>query len=200
MKRIEELSEKEILNLTQEEIEKMVKLLWANEGVKIIDRPKEPEYSAVPPEDILAYRIDGVNCIFLDINEALKAQSLMRELKSLTDYSYDNFIRIEKDFKSGFPINDFRLYSKALHGEIKELIHENNKAKEAYEVEVAGYESIKGQQDELSSRIYNRVDSVRKKYFKMDRMREIYTNDYLPLAGDREAAMSFLKKAYDINE
>lgn len=43
MKNINEMTEQEILALTEEDVQKMIKLRMMEEGIKIMDRPRVPE-------------------------------------------------------------------------------------------------------------------------------------------------------------
>ena len=52
MKNINEMTEQEILALTEEDVQKMIKLRMMEEGIKIMDRPRVPELFEVEPADL----------------------------------------------------------------------------------------------------------------------------------------------------
>ncbi len=72
MKRINELTEQEILNLTTKDVELMIKLKKAEEGVKLFPKPKEPSYFEIKPPDMVLYScvLFGDALVFENIEEA----------------------------------------------------------------------------------------------------------------------------------
>jgi hypothetical protein len=177
----------------------MIKLYWAEEGVKMIEAPAKPQYHEIPKEDLVMYRIGAMSCIFSDIKEAEKVQELMRGLNSIKDYSYPGGDMVECDFKRSITIETIEIYSRELYDKIKHLKKGNKECEDLYKKLLSEYETEKERQDELSSRIRNRVSDVCTKYAEMDRMWNLYKDEYLPLAGDKSIAMAFLKKAYTVN-
>jgi hypothetical protein len=202
MKKINELTEQEILNLTDDQIEKMVKLYWAEEGVKMISKPKKPTYHTIPEPDLNRYQISGIDFIFSNIEDAEKTRDFLKKLKTLRGYTYTKtgYHKIDQEFDNNFSINNIPVYSTALDSTISPLKEENEKLETAYNTLNNEYKTEKQKQDELSSRIWNRVYDIRTEYAEMDRIWNIYKNDYLPLAKDETNAMYFLKKAYTINQ
>lgn len=57
MKGITEMTEQEILALTEEDVQKMIKLRMMEEGIKIMDKPKIPELFEIEPADIQYFSI-----------------------------------------------------------------------------------------------------------------------------------------------
>lgn len=79
MKGITEMTEQEILALTEEDVQKMIKLRMMEEGIKIMDKPKIPELFEIEPADIQYFSIpllDGF--AFTDINEATKVAEILK--------------------------------------------------------------------------------------------------------------------------
>lgn len=90
MKGITEMTEQEILALTEEDVQKMIKLRMMEEGIKIMDKPKIPELFEIEPADIQYFSIpllDGF--AFTDINEATKVAEILKSAKSLRKVDYD---------------------------------------------------------------------------------------------------------------
>jgi hypothetical protein len=197
MKKINELTEQEILDLTDEQVEKMVKLYWAEEGVKMLKEPEKPKYHEVPKEDLTRYMSNVFNCTFADFEEAKKAHDFIKELKSLKNYSYLLHGKVERGFTQG-DIETIGVYSSELHANVEPLKKANAELKASYENALSEYNSEKERQDELSSRIWDRVNEVRDEYSHMENMYDIY-KEYLELAGGESMAMAFLKKAYTVN-
>ncbi|MDR1370123.1 MAG: hypothetical protein LBJ72_08395 [Dysgonamonadaceae bacterium] len=200
MKKINELTEREILDLTEEQIQKMIKACWVEEGVKIIKNPEEPEYHKIPQEDLIHYRVEGFSYAFSDPEEADRARDFIRGMKSLKDYTYgSDYKKIERNCSVKPNTESAGVYSSGLYETVKPLLEENSKIRGVYEIDLSEYEAEKIKQDELSVRILNRIEEVRDEYAKMERIWKLYRDEYLPLAGDEVIAMAFLKKAYAVN-
>lgn len=99
MKGITEMTEQEILALTEEDVQKMIKLRMMEEGIKIMDKPKIPELFEIEPADIQYFSIpllDGF--AFTDINEATKVAEILKSAKSLRKVDYD-WNKLGSDYK-----------------------------------------------------------------------------------------------------
>jgi hypothetical protein len=201
MKKIEELTEREIIDLKDDEINKMVRLLCAENGIKIISAPEEPEYEKIPEEDLVAYRIDRFNYIFLDKEEAEQVCVLLSKLQSFKDYSYfcNCKFLVEQDATPFFSVQKIKVYSSHTQKVVLPLIERNDKIQEDYNKEIEEYNSEKKKMDMISSQIWNRVNNVRDEYANMERLWNIYKDEYLSLTEDESMAMEFLKKAYMVN-
>ena len=84
------MTEQEILALTEEDVQKLIKLRMMEEGIKIMDKPKIPELFEIEPADIQYFSIpllDGF--AFTDINEATKVAEILKSAKSLRKVDYD---------------------------------------------------------------------------------------------------------------
>lgn len=93
------MTEQEILALTEEDVQKMIKLRMMEEGIKIMDKPKIPELFEIEPADIQYFSIpllDGF--AFTDINEATKVAEILKSAKSLRKVDYD-WNKLGSDYK-----------------------------------------------------------------------------------------------------
>jgi hypothetical protein len=197
-----ELTEQEILNLTDEQIQKMVKLYWAEEGVKMISAPEKPAYHEIPKPDLNRYEISGIDLIFSDLTEAEKTRDFLKGLISLRSWKYTTICceKIDKDLEKDFNIVSQSFYSEELYNTIEPLTKENKELKSSYEKDLSEYMSEKSRQDKLSNRIWDKVNEVREEYASMERLWNIYKDEYMVLTGDDDKlAMDFLKKAYTVN-
>lgn len=57
MKGITEMTEQEILALTEEDVQKLIKLRMMEEGIKIMDKPEVPELFEIEPADLKVFTI-----------------------------------------------------------------------------------------------------------------------------------------------
>lgn len=75
MKKIGEMTEQEILALSEQDIQNMIKFRMMEEGIKIIDKPKKPELFEIEPADKKVYIIPILsNYAFTDFAEAQRFQ------------------------------------------------------------------------------------------------------------------------------
>lgn len=99
MKGFTEMTDQEILALTEEDVQKLIKLRMMEEGIKIMDKPKIPELFEIEPADIQYFSIpllDGF--AFTDINEATKVAEILKSAKSLRKVDYD-WNKLGSDYK-----------------------------------------------------------------------------------------------------
>ena len=213
MKTINELTEQEILNLSDDEIQKMIKLRLAEEGIKIMDLPKKPELFEITQPDTIVYQIAalGESISFSDINEANSVLDLLLKCSSigLVDYDYNKLGSGYKYFEkgktmrysssNGLEMKSVSAYSMKLYAEITDLAVQNKKMQNQVEKEIKEYNEINAQCSDIISEIRERVSDVKDKYDRLNTLIFKLKNDYLPLAdNNQEIAMNFLKKAYSI--
>lgn len=71
MKGITEMTEQEILALTEEDVQKLIKLRMMEEGIKIMDKPEVPELFEIEPADLKTFTIPFFeDYAFTDMEEA----------------------------------------------------------------------------------------------------------------------------------
>jgi hypothetical protein len=68
--KIKELSHKDILKLSEKDLKNMINFRMAEEGLKIMLPPVEPELVQIPEEDVTLYSFQGLNLSFTTIQEA----------------------------------------------------------------------------------------------------------------------------------
>lgn len=98
MKKINEMTEQEIFALSDEDVQKMIKLRMMEEGVKLMDKPKVPELFEIEPADIQYFSIpllDGF--AFTDFEEATKVAEMLKSAKSLRKVDWD--YKLGSDYK-----------------------------------------------------------------------------------------------------
>lgn len=65
MKGITEMTEQEILALTEEDVQKLIKLRMMEEGIKIMDKPEVPELFEIEPADLKVFTIPSLKVTLL---------------------------------------------------------------------------------------------------------------------------------------
>ncbi len=214
MKKINELSEKEILDLTTEDVELMIKLKKAEEGIKLLPKPKEPTYFNIKAPDVVVYScaLFGDDLVFEDIEELNKVLNVIKNAVSKYSLNYDwnklggDFKYARRDFKRPYngewhTTTSNQVYSVELYNEIVDLAAQNKKLKEQYEKEIKEYESAINDAKWIEDEINGKVLEVKEKYWKLESYCRKFKYDYLPLSNENESvAMNFMDKAYSLTD
>jgi hypothetical protein len=206
MKRMNELSEQEILALTDEQIDTMIKYRMAEEGIKILSKPDQPNYTIIPPKDNTLYKTKGFTFVFVTLSTAQMFADLVKDYKSelhikdwdkeyLKKYNPDNY-----DFKELGTVQSEEIYSKELSIKIKDDISYNEKLKKEYDALMDEYKQADSDKKDVYREVWEKYYEVLNKYTNFNSMLHQY-KAYLVLAEDNaDIAMNFLKKAYTIDE
>ena len=82
MKNISEMTEQEIIALSDEDVQKMIKLRMMEEGIKLLDKPKVPELFEIEPADTQYFSIPLLLTLrkLLRLRKSWKVQSLYEKL------------------------------------------------------------------------------------------------------------------------
>lgn len=216
MKKIQELTEEEILKLTGEEIDKMIKVKMAEEGIKFIDYPTKPEYNEVQKPTIKVYycHLFGQKVSFTDMAELTSVLEVLSDCKTMCsiDSNYDlpegsrNYIKNKLEnasYSNEAPetMSSLIAYTHKEYVDIKDKLNENSKSKKEFESKVKEYESAINDAKWIRDEIMERVNEVTSKYDKLNTYIYRFKNEYLPLADSNEdVAMKFLVKAYGLDQ
>lgn len=214
MKKVSEMTEQEIMALSDEEVKVHIKFRMAEEGVKLVAKPKPPEYFKVdaPDKPVFKCGLFGDDLVFDEfdeLNELLNTIQKMSVCRSEYDYNRSSSdvrcatakLKSDYSFKTPYEIKTTSIYSRELYGSIVDLISRNKTMKDEYTKEVEAYNEAIDSSMWIEDEVKDKVNMVRNKYYALDQNLHRFKNDYLPLSGDDETiAMNFLKKAYSINE
>jgi len=203
---IDALSDAEILALTDEQVEKIIKLKMAEDGVKILQKPEEPEYHEIPEGNEMLFKVTGAEALFSDrvvANEVLELLQKHRESLKETSYTHNYHHRFQKDFHldyHGKPetlgIMPERVYSKDLLASIKEDISANEDIKKRYNERKEEYENSNEDAERIKGEVWDKVYEVRRKQANKEAAYARF-QEYLVLSeNDTTQAMVFYKKAY----
>ena len=214
MKNISEMTEQEIIALSDEDVQKMIKLRMMEEGIKLLDKPKVPELFEIEPADTQYFSIpllDGF--AFTDIEEATKVAEILKSAKSLRKVDYDwnrlgseyKYLKKSERYKfngnSDFDILSGWAYSNELYAKISNFAAQNKVMKEQAEKDKKEYEKQLSESAELVQEITERVREVRNKYDRLETLSCKFATDYYPLSDNNEdMAMKFMVKAYSLND
>lgn len=214
MKKINEMTEQEILAMTEEDVQKLIKLHLMEQGIKLLEKPKKPELFEIEPADIECYTIpllDGL--AFINREEAEKVQEALRNATSLRKVEYDwnkfngeyKYLEKKKRYsykgESDFTIQSMFVYSPELYNKIVDFVVQNKAMVEQVAKDQKEYdENLKNSADAISE-IRQRVSDIRNKYARLDDLSRRFAVDYYPLSdNNEEMAIKFLEKAYSLTE
>ena len=200
MKKITEMTEQEILALTEEDVQKIIKLRMMEEGIKIMDKPQVPELFEIAPADVQIFTIpilDGF--AFTDMEEVTKVAEVLQNVNSLRKVDYD-WNKLGSDYKyltkkeryafrgdSDFDVQSGWVYSNELYAKIADFAVQNKAMKEQAEKDKKEYES--------------QLQEVRSKYIRLNDLTRRFAIDYFPLSDNNEdMAIRFMTKAYSLTE
>lgn len=212
MKKINEMTEQEILALSEQDVQNMIKFRMMEEGIKVIDKPKKPELFEIEPADQKVYVfpvLDGY--AFTDFAEAQKVADALREAKSFRKVDYDwnklgsNFKYLEKkdrytyNNEGDFSISEISVYSSKLYANIVDFAAQNKAMQKQVEKDMAEYDNAYAAASDITLEIRNRISEVREKQERLGRLTHSFANDYYPLSGNNEEmAMKFMSKAFTL--
>lgn len=209
MKKINELSDKEILALTDEQLDKMVKLEMAEKGIKILENPNQPKYEELPAKTEIGYNVSGISYVISDKDTADKLSVALSEAsKHMVNTNY-----VGNDYKNKYvkrlenyvlenigKVTTEHFYDRKTLESINTVIGNNKQLEEAYTQEVSEYNEAYDAASAIREEIYGKRNEVDNKYYSLNKLKSSYDN-YLQLAdGNAKTAMKFLKNAFVVSE
>lgn len=211
IKTIDQYTSEDILAFKKEDVDRLINLTLANAGVKLVSKPLSPEYHKLPSADVTLYKVSQLDIHFSSKEVAEEmAQYLRNNYSSLRELNRDwkNSIDTVANVQDGYKFRELSsifvevvsAYSSQLKEQIKEKVVENAKLKENYEAELKEYENVAGQSEEIVTAINERIQQVVNEQHTKERMLARF-QEYFELAqGNKDVAMSFLKKAYTVSQ
>ena len=214
MKNINEMTEQEILALSEKDIQNMIKFRMMEEGIKIIDKPKKPELYEIEPADQKAYTIPILNgYAFMDFAEAQKVSEALKNVKSFRKVEYDwnklgsdyKYLNKKDRYTYGYPedfgVNENYVYSNELYANIVDFAAQNKAMMQQVEEDEKAYNDAYAAASDITLEIRNKITEVREKAERVKRLTLKFANDYYPLSDNNEdVAIKFMSKAFSLNE
>lgn len=214
MKKINEMTEQEILALSEQDIQNMIKFRMMEEGIKIIDKPKKPELFEIEPADKKVYIIPILNgYAFTDFAKAQKVSEALQNAKSFKKIEYDwnklgsDYRYLEKkdrysySYPNDFGVNEIYVYSNELYANIVDFAAQNKVMTKQVEADMKAYNDAYAAASEITLEIRDKVSEVREKVARLERLTQKFADDYYPLSDNNEdMAIKFMEKAYSLTE
>lgn len=202
---IEDMNDDELLALTEEQIERLVKLEMAKEGIPIYPIPDAPEYLDVedPDGEFFSFRLfDGV--VFptaegirdvVNLMKALGCERLVREYGEPGAQHLPNILKSRYSDDDDFEIKSEKLFSADGYLRNKGILKENEKRRKAYENELSTISKSKKDAQKIRDSIWGPIREAKTRKIDCERA-DIQFAEYLDLAeNDAEQAWKFFDKA-----
>jgi hypothetical protein len=205
MKLIAEMTHEEIIALTNEDIERMVKYLCARDGVVFLDAPVVP----IRPEVEFDGTIYSVGGIYSHDREFLhQLQNLVSlNISKLRKLDYD--WQVGSEYKTPSPpatyeleqwtkIEASRCVSEEKYRQQKHALIAHKKTQDQYDKDKKQWEENSKAIDHIRADICEVWNEHRSKEREYERHIERF-KEYRGLAGDEETAIKFYRRAYPVN-
>ena len=195
--KIEDLSDDEVLSLTDEEVKATILYRMAEAGIPVLPEPAVPVYDDVPGPDVQVYEIAGV--MFTDRDAAEKVQAAIMEGQASRvrlDYgsSYEN--KYVMPDRSDQDVTTRTAYSQESHALHKEMLDRNSRRRNAYDTEQTAWRRAEREAESIRAGVLDRVREAEDKARQIEFLQGRYA-EYIEIAGgDKEMALEFLKKAF----
>jgi hypothetical protein len=213
MKKIEDYTESELINLTTEEVERIIKLHLVDEGIKLVKKPEEPKLHKLPEKDLVGYTVPNVSFVFEKKETAEEIATILRNnfsnLKSISSSWYDStsietLINLDsyyfRDGVNSIQVQEKKYYSADLYSQIGNKISENKKLSESYREEKKIYDEVQQSSSETVSYVWDIVNKAKENQEKREKMLGIF-KEYLELSdSNKDVAWKFMNKAYSLTE
>ena len=211
MKYYKELTTEEMANLTDEQIEQYEKLICAQEGIKMLDRPVEPISNVDETKNLEIFKVNGFGgyLCFTDMDEAKIVMNCLKSLNTIgtTKYFADRkYFEVgpEKDYSNkpvDISISSEMVYTKDKAVEIETALKGYKEAKKKYDTDLKEYNEAYEAKEEVIKEFKELYEEACQIMHYRQTLTRIFYRDYLPIAeGNEQIAMDFLKKAYTVNE
>lgn len=204
LKTFEQLTDNELLALTQDQIDWYIKLKKAEAGVRIVACPETPAYREIPDRDLILYDVCGFN--FEDRETAEEVAKLINsKISKAFRVDYDYYKGGGSDYKYAKPYDgnlvDVKLekvYKNETYNAIRDILISNKKIEDAYRALKNEYDSQEESSAEIVQSIYDAISAARNRKQEFEDAL-VRIQEYLRLSnGDVVIAWNFYEKAYEI--
>lgn len=212
MKDWDKLTYEELNDLSDEQIEVYKKLLYAQNGIRFPEEPKEIDTVNIPKNKTV-YLIEHLGTSYSGISfgsleEAKKVVDVLKTCKSLghIEHKTDKYFELgtPKDYYGkpvDFNITTEEVYSKEKYLEVQQTLNTYKKLREQYIKDKEEYNEICSKAIEVTQKFIDKLEEARELICHRKNLSDRYYLDYLPLTdGNSKIAMNFLKKAYTVSE
>ncbi len=198
--KIDEMTADEIVKLTDEEIDLIVKARCLEEGVPLEPLPPASNMFEIP-KTIAGYKVAGTELWFEDRKLAESMASLLNTARDKVfqkKYEWQTGYDIEwlEPYQGEIGIEEKMFYDKTQVLEKEALLLKRKNLKEQYDNDLKLYEKSRDKRRKIGDEIYSFYYESRKTVDRIDRARTTFA-EYVKLSdGDEAKAKLFFDKAY----
>lgn len=211
MKDYKELTTEELVNLTDEQIEQYEKLICAENGIKMLNKPVEPISDVDETKNLEIFKVNGFgsSLYFGNMDEAKEVMNCLKGLSTAgtTRYFADRKyfeVGTEKDYNNrpvDISISSEMVYTKDKAIEIENALKGYKESKKKYDIDIKEYNEAYEAKEEAIKEFKDLYEEACRIMHYRRTLTRIFYDDYLPIAEWNEnIAMDFLKKAYDVSK
>ncbi len=203
MKRWDDLTNKEKLALSKNEVDQLIEVEYAHAGLPIYT--ETPRLKAVKPmPDLTIYQVPTLNFIKReDAKKVMNALAALEDKRTLVEIKYMGGPGYEMTIRppSGTPeVSMLQVYSPERVHQIKDRLDAYNKENEKYKKAQKEYDELTAKRYEIEREIREELEELQEEVRAELQMKSVFVK-YLKLAdGDIEVAKRFLKDAYQVPE
>lgn len=199
MKRYYELTKEELIKLTSEQIQDLIDLEIAYEGITPIICPAEISLTEVDiNKSIRVFQIGGI--YFRNREDAEKVANMKRVI---IDWNYNtgsNYKFAKDEDKEFSSVTEEYFYSESEINRVKVAIENNKALKEDYDAKKLEYDKYITNTSEIRSKVRDAVNEARQWFEDIEYAKMNYQK-YLRLAdGDVKIAKRFFNSAFSLSE
>jgi hypothetical protein len=209
-KRVEDMTDEELLEMNEEKVERMVKLLMAEEGIPIYPPPEKPELAEVEPPDgeFFTFRLfDGIAFPtaegIRDVVKLMQMQGCVRcvkEYNAPAGYHEPNILKARYGNEDEFDITSEKLYGRDAYKRSKAIIKENERREKEYEAELEKMKESRDAAQAFRDDIWRPIREAQNRKWECQQSETTF-QEYLELAQkDAAQAWIFYEKAHKPQE
>lgn len=214
MKEFNKLTEKEIVKLTNDQLENYYKLELAKTGIPIMESPEAPEYQEKPKADINLFKSNVFEKIYCTDENVMKEINVLLQknwstIKTVETkyYGDEKNIFVHPEPRAEYSSRPLVLivepsegYSNKLLSKVNEVSTKNKTLKDKYDITKNTFKEFDEKKTECRNIIYGKFNELRTKFYEIDRHIDRFS-EYMNLASNKfNTALDFYKKAFTIDE
>jgi hypothetical protein len=191
MKRLEDHTDEELVSLSQQQIQDLIDLECAHEGIPLLpEMPKKPEIKK-PEPDLTLYEVP--DACFQNQEDANRVIDLMNSLPRMHQEYYGKGYVKSKELET---IRMKKEFSEEARIRTKAQTASANEAENRYEKEKKTYDDIANQRKDVIDKVTEAVNEAFYEFRKISQYKKQYTR-YLQLSeGEKDIALNFMRAAH----
>jgi GrpB-like predicted nucleotidyltransferase (UPF0157 family) len=202
MTKIDEMTDEQVLALSEEEIADLIKYGMAVAGIPVYAVPVEPHYETVVAPDAKVYEIAGVSLDDRAAAERIQS-AIAKEQAKFVQLGYaegDYTVRYVERSRTTWDVSTRTAYSQETWAKHRDVLKRNAAKKAEYDALKRSWDQAERDARSVRSAVTDRIDEVRERQARREMLTDRYV-EYIGIAGgDKNVAMEFLRRAFDLTD